>query len=227
MEVHEAKLLYSIDDALSWRNYAEEGASGWNSGTYSTINMNSQSLTLDNPEFTFALGENILERSANTNDLASAIGRTFSVTLTGLQLISGVNSMAMYDLDSVYGDLSSYADRTTFILSEDDSELAAKNLTADISIESLKYEISGTDLYMTARLNVTLAAAPRRPRTRHGYALPAGPLRADGTPQEEVRPLPLSRTIQPCPGIPRAGLITGRQRGPAAWGRNRVQRRVR
>lgn len=78
LEVHEAKLLYSIDDALSWRNYAKEGASGWNSGTYSTINMNSQSLTLDNPEFTFALGENILERSANTNDLASAIGRTFS-----------------------------------------------------------------------------------------------------------------------------------------------------
>lgn len=174
MEVHEAKLLYSIDDALSWRNYAKEGASGWNSGTYSTINMNSQSLTLDNPEFTFALGENILERSANTNDLASAIGRTFSVTLTGLQLISGVNSMAMYDLDSVYGDLSSYADRTTFILSEDDSELAAKNLTADISIESLKYEISGTDLYMTARLNVTLAAAPDVPEPATGtLSLPA------------------------------------------------------
>ena len=164
LEVHEAKLIYSIDDALSWGNYAKEGASGWNSGTYSTINMNSQSLTLDNPEFTFALGENILEHLAlqtyGTRELTDVLGKELSTELD-LVLIAGVNTMA--DPYKVFEGYTSYGQKTVFQLSDDDATLVAKGLTADITTQNLQYYIDGNDLCMKTVLHVTLAAAPDVP----------------------------------------------------------------
>lgn len=161
LEVHEAKLVYSIDDALSWRNYAKEGERGWGSGTYSIIRMNSNSLTMDNPEFTFALGENILERLAlqtyGTRELTDVLGKELSTELD-LVLIAGVNTMAAPY--KVFEGYTSYGQKTVFQLSDDDATLVAKGLTADITTQNLQYYIDGNDLSMKTVLHVTLAAAP-------------------------------------------------------------------
>lgn len=156
LEVHSAELLYTIDDAVSWMNWAKEGQEGWGSGTYSTIKMNGNALTLENPDFTFALGERILQRCAG-KALEDALGEAFTITLD-LQLFTGVNTMANeYEVFSGYN--TTYADNTTFKLSDDDENLVAKGLTADITAEGLRYYLSGKDLYMTTKLNVMLAKA--------------------------------------------------------------------
>ena len=151
LSVYAANLVFSIDDAMSWRDNATEDKHGWGSYTYSTIDMNNKSLNLDNPEFTFVLGENILKRIAG-KDLQTMVGQTFSTTknldiglFLNMQNWNGFNP----------GDYT-----TKFVLSE---ELLAQGFTANIITNNLDYYMSGSDMYMQTGLNVTLAKAPAVP----------------------------------------------------------------
>ena len=151
LSVYAANLVFSIDDAMRWQDNATEDKHGWGSYTYSTIDMNNKSLNLDNPEFTFVLGENILKRIAG-QDLQTMVGQTFSTTknldiglFLNMQNWNGFNP----------GDYT-----TKFVLSE---ELLAQGFTANIITNNLDYYMSGSDMYMQTGLNVTLAKAPAVP----------------------------------------------------------------
>ena len=160
LSVYSANLVYSIDDAVSYSKYATADNNGWGSKTYSTINMSNRSLTLVNPEFTFALGENILERGANTSDLLSMVGQTFTLKLD-LQLFTTLVEAGDKDFISMVAGYG--VDNTHFILSEDDAELVEKGLVAEFTPQNLKYYINGQEMYMETTLNVTLAKAPTVP----------------------------------------------------------------
>ena len=160
LSVYSANLVYSIDDAVSYSKYATADKNGWGSETYSTINMSNRSLTLVNPEFTFALGENILERGANTSDLLSMVGQTFTLKLD-LQLFTRLVEAGDKDFISMVAGYG--VDNTHFILSEDDAELVEKGLVAEFTPQNLKYYINGQEMYMETTLNVTLAKAPTVP----------------------------------------------------------------
>ena len=157
LSVYAANLVFTIDDASSWRNWAKVGEEGWNSGTYSTIEMNGNALTLKNPEFTMALGSDILERAARTDDLDNVLGMNIYITMD-LRLIAGVNSMS--DPYKVYEGYEDFYKNTHFMLSEDDAELVAKGLEATFTPVNMSFYVNGQELYMQTGLNVTLAKAP-------------------------------------------------------------------
>lgn len=154
LEVYAGNLVFSIDDAAQYSHYATEGNNGWDSRRYSSINMSNRYLTLENPEFTFALGENILERAAGTDDLLSMVGQSFTLNLD-LRLFTKIaNIDAFKSMVANFGDSN-----THFILSEDDAKLLDKGLVAEFSTENLEYYIDSAEMYMRTGLNVTLAKA--------------------------------------------------------------------
>ena len=93
LSVYAANLVFTIDEANSWNAWAKVGEEGWNSSTYSTIEMNGNALTLKNPEFTMALGSDILENAARTDNLDNVLGMNIYITMD-LRLIAGLNSMS-------------------------------------------------------------------------------------------------------------------------------------
>ncbi len=152
LTVYAANLVYSIDDAMSYANYATTSTNGWDSGTYSIIDMGNNSLNLDaDATFTFVLGEKFLKRLAG-HDLQTMVGQTFSTTKDlDLGLFLNMQNWNGFTPDNY---------TTQFVLSED---LTAKGYTADIVMRDLKYYMSGNAMYMQTGLNVTLAKAPTVP----------------------------------------------------------------
>ena len=160
LSVYAANLVFTIDDAYSWKHWAKVGEEGWNSSRYSTIEMNGNALTLKNPEFTMALGSDILERAARTDDLDNVLGMNIYITMD-LRLIAGLNSMS--DPYKVYEGYEDFYKNTHFMLSEDDAELVAKGLEATFTPVNMSFYVNGQELYMQTGLNVTLAKAPAVP----------------------------------------------------------------
>ncbi|MDO5449710.1 MAG: hypothetical protein Q4F30_02360 [Akkermansia sp.] len=158
LKVYAGNLVFSIDDAAKFSHYATEGDNGWDSGRYSSINMSNRYLTLENPEFTFALGENILKSAAGTDDLLSMVGQSFTLNLD-LRLFTKIAN-----IDDFKSMVANFGDSNThFILSEDDAKLLDKGLVAEFSTENLEYYINAAEMYMRTGLNVTLAKAPAVP----------------------------------------------------------------
>ena len=157
LEVYAGNLVFSIDDATHYSKYATADNNGWDSNAFSTIDMGNNPLTLRDAEFTFALGENILERSAG-QDLLSMVGQSFTVNLD-MRLFIHIGDWNQFKLDDY---------KTNFVLSEDDANLIAKGLTAKITPVSLKYELSGDGMYMTSTVNVLLAKSDDVPEPATG-----------------------------------------------------------
>lgn len=158
--INGGKLVFSIDDALrGWQDAASATVNGWGSGTYSVIDMLNAGLTFNPDEIVFALGKTILERSANVKDLADAVDTTFSITLSRVAFVDGLNMMSdllKYGNESV---LDQLAQRTTFILSEEEETLLTEGITGAVTPSRIRYYTSGNTLYMEAGLNVMLAKA--------------------------------------------------------------------
>ena len=152
LDVYSANLVFSIDDAMSWRDSATADDNGWGSYTYSTVAMSNKPLNMYDPEFTFVLGENILKRIAG-QDLQTMVGQTFSTSST--QKLD----MILFSNIQNYGDYPILLDgyTTNFVLSED---LLAQGYTADIIMRDMQYYMDGKDMCLKTGLNVTLAKAP-------------------------------------------------------------------
>ena len=155
LDVYSANLVFSIDDAMSWRDSATADHNGWGSYTYSTVAMSNKPLNMYDPEFTFVLGENILKRIAG-QDLQTMVGQTFSTSST--QKLD----MILFSNIQNYGDYPILLDgyTTNFVLSED---LLAQGYTADIIMRDMQYYMDGKDMCLKTGLNVTLAKAPAVP----------------------------------------------------------------
>lgn len=144
LEVYAANLVFSIDDAVSWQDYATADKHGWGSRAFSTINMSNNPLNLSNDAvFTFVLGEDLLRRVAG-QDLQSMVGRSFTIDKLELGLFTKLQNWNSF-MPSAY--------TTNFILSE---ELTAKGIMAQIDPKNLLYKMDGQDLYMQTGLNVTM-----------------------------------------------------------------------
>lgn len=155
LDVYSANLVFSIDDAMSWKDSATADHNGWGSYTYSTVAMSNKPLNMYDPEFTFVLGENILKRIAG-QDLQTMVGQTFSTSSTQKM------DMILFSNIQNYGDYPILLDgyTTNFVLSED---LLAQGYTADIIMRDMQYYMDGNDMCLKTGLNVTLAKAPAVP----------------------------------------------------------------
>lgn len=153
-------LVFSIDDALnSWRSAATETNAGWGSYTYSSIDMNNNSITLNPDEIVFALGETILKRSARESDLMDALDRVFTVSLSSVYFLDGLNYQGPVFTMAYAEHLNELAGVTRFKLSEDDEALVEKGLQAEITQQSVRYYTAGNSVLMDAQFNVKLAKA--------------------------------------------------------------------
>lgn len=153
-------LVFSIDDALdSWRSAATETNAGWGSCTYSSIDMNNNSITLNPDEIVFALGETILKRSARESDLMDALDRVFTVSLSSVYFLDDLNYQGPVFTMAYAEHLNELAGVTRFKLSEDDEALVEKGLQAEITQQSVRYYTAGNSVLMDAQFNVKLAKA--------------------------------------------------------------------
>ena len=157
-------MVFSIDNIPdSWRSAASDTKNGWGSGTYSTLLMNNQGLTLNPDEIVFVLGSGVLESSTGESDLMNALGKPITVSLTKVYFLDELNAQS--DLfNTAYKDhLNVLEERTRFELSQEDGAIVSKGLQAVITPENIEFYTEGVSIVMNARLNVVLSAAPAVP----------------------------------------------------------------
>ena len=157
-------MVFSIDDIPnSWRSAASDTKNGWGSGTYSTLLMNNQGLTLNPDEIVFVLGSGVLESSSGESDLMNALGKPITVSLTNVYFLDELNAQSDI-FNMAYADhLNVLEERTRFELSQEDGAIVSKGLQAVITPENIEFYTAGISIVMNARLNVVLSAAPAVP----------------------------------------------------------------
>ena len=157
-------MVFSIDDIPdSWRSAASDTKNGWGSGTYSTLLMNNQGLTLNPDEIVFVLGSGVLESSTGESDLMNALGKPITVSLTNVYFLDELNAQSDI-FNMAYADhLNVLEERTRFELSQEDGAIVSKGLQAVITPENIEFYTAGISIVMNARLNVVLSAAPAVP----------------------------------------------------------------
>ena len=158
-------MVFSIDDMpKSWHSEATDTSYGWGSGSYSTIQMSKQGVTLNPDEIVFVLGAGVLKEGAGVNDLADALGSDFTVTLNKVYFLDGLSSISPLLSMDYQSHLDELELKTRFELNSEEADIVSNRIQAAITAKNIEFYASdGSAIVMNATLNVGLFQAPTVP----------------------------------------------------------------